>query len=135
MIFHANFMQTWIAVSKLLYQSRKRESLPESIGKSPLLGRLKSFLPQMAQANDVLKDLKSEERAKLDIECLNDPDAAYVQMDLAVAPTEAVEKLEDAVCGDDDDDDDEEDETEPKKEEEEEEENTKKKRKVLIEEL
>lgn len=89
-----------------------------------------------------------QERAKLDIECLNDPSAGYVQMDLAVAPTEAVEKLEkleDTICGgsDEDEGDDSPSKEEPGTEKEKQKErqgedgveNKKKKRKLLIEEL
>ena len=98
-----------------------------------MLSQLKSFLPKLAQANEDIKDLKEEDKAKLDIEHLESEDASYVQMNLALAPTEAMEGLEDVLCDasaseklkDKEDDDEEEHKGETQK----------KKRKLLIEEL
>ncbi|KAJ1678394.1 hypothetical protein EV182_004134 [Spiromyces aspiralis] len=51
---------------------------------SDLLGRIHTFLPQIAKANEELKQKMAEDKSKIDIEHIEDKSKPYIEMDLGL---------------------------------------------------
>lgn len=93
------------AVTKLLYESERRndaagkdETMKSLKRTSELLAKVQSFLPKIAKANEAMRDVAaSRGKESVDIEQLVSETEPYVEMNLAVAPSEVAGRVEKAL--------------------------------------
>lgn len=71
-----------------------------------MFARLDSFLPQMRAANEKMERETAADPESANIECLSDPEAPHIAMDLACGLLEVKPADEHAAADSDDDDDD-----------------------------
>ncbi|QDZ24496.1 hypothetical protein A3770_13p70140 [Chloropicon primus] len=101
------------AVTKLLYETRDRSGgggegfeLESRRRTSELLTRVQNFLPKIAKANeemevkeDAAREGDGEEgEGQGQEEGEQEEEEAYVEMDVAIAPSELASRIEEAVC-------------------------------------
>ena len=90
------------AVTKLLYESGRRDAArreglagPAGLKRtSDLLSRVQDFLPKIAKANEGLREAAEPSRGQES----GSEGEAYVEMSVALAPTEVAARVEDAIC-------------------------------------